>query len=87
MPSHFFLAARAVLNAEDPIGLLAIGAPEDEYDPEVRRLVKWRSPLTASDVVAVFVRYFGEDYRLAEDMASRIADGINQARLRLHPDG
>jgi hypothetical protein len=84
--SPFFLAARAVVNAEDPIGLLAIDAPVDEYDPEVMDLVKWRTALTADDVVGVFVRWFGADYRPPEDMARRIADGINDARARLHPD-
>ena len=80
-----FLAARAVVNAEDPIGLLAIDAPEDEYEPEVRDLLKRRVALTADDVIAVFVRSFGADYRLPEDMARRIANGINEARIRLHP--
>ncbi len=74
-----------MVNAEDPIGLLAIDAPVDEYDPEVSDLVKWRAALTADDVVAVFLRWFGADYRLPEDMARRIADGINDARTRLHP--
>jgi hypothetical protein len=75
-----------VVNAEDPIGLLAMDAPEDEYDAEVMDLVKWRTALTAEDVIAVFVRWFGGDYRLPEDMARRIADGINDAQTRLHPD-
>ncbi len=86
MSSPLFIAARAVVNAEDPIGLLAIDAPVDEYDAEVMDLVKWRAPLTADDVIAVFVRWFGADYRLPEDMARRIADGINDARTRLQPD-
>ncbi len=85
MSTPLFLAARAVVNAEDPIGLLAIDAPEDEYDPEVSDLVKWRTALTADDVNAVFVRWFGGDYRLSEDMARRIANGINDARSRLDP--
>lgn len=83
--SPLFIAARAVVNAEDPIGPLAIDAPVDEYDSEVMDLVKWRTALTAEDVVAVFVRWFGADYRLPEDMARRIAEGINEARTRLHP--
>jgi hypothetical protein len=86
MSSPLCIAARAVVNAEDPIGLLAIDAPVDEYDAEVMDLVKWRATLTADDVIAVFVRWFGADYRLPEDMARRIADGINDARTRLQPD-
>jgi hypothetical protein len=75
-----------VVNAEDPIGLLGMDAPVDEYDPEVMDLVKSQTVLTADAVVAVFIRWFGADYRLPEDMARRIADGINDARTRLHPD-
>ena len=67
--SPLFLAARDVVNAEDPAGLLAVDAPVDECDPQVRDLVKWRATLTADDVVTVFIRWFGEDYRPPEDMA------------------
>lgn len=83
MPSPLFLAARAVVNAEDPIGLLDMDAPVDEYDPQVADLVKWRKALTPDDVVDVFVRWFGDDNGLPSEMATRIADGINDARLRL----
>jgi len=40
--SAYFLAARTVVNREDPVGLLGMGAPEDEYDAEVKDLIKWR---------------------------------------------
>ena len=40
--SAYFLTARTAVNREDPVGLLGMGAPEDEYDPEVRDLVEWR---------------------------------------------
>jgi hypothetical protein len=33
------------VNREDPVGLLGIGAPEDEYEPEIRDLIKWRSAM------------------------------------------
>jgi len=45
--SAYFLAARTVVNREDPAGLLGFGAPEDEYDPEVEDLIKWREAVTA----------------------------------------
>ena len=75
-----------MVNAEDPIGLLAMDAPVDEYDPEVMDLVKWRAAPTPADVAPVFLRWFGADYRLPEDMSRRTAAGINDARTRLHPD-
>jgi hypothetical protein len=31
--SAYFLAVRTVVNREDPVGLMHLGAPEDEYDP------------------------------------------------------
>jgi hypothetical protein len=38
------------VNREDPVGLLGAGAPEDEYDPEVEELIKWRGAVTAEQV-------------------------------------
>jgi hypothetical protein len=83
--SAYFLAARAVVNREDPVGLLDIGAPEDEYEAEVRDLIKWRKAVTAEQVSAVFLRWFGESGAMRADMAARIADGINQARAEHMP--
>jgi len=84
--SAYFLSARTVVNREDPVGLLGMGAPEDEYDPEVRELVKWRKAVTAEQVSAVFLRWFGESGVMPPDMAARIADGINQARAQHLPN-
>jgi hypothetical protein len=75
-----FLAVRAVVNGADPVGLLAVGAPADEYDPEVRELVEWPGTVTAELVSGVFLRWFGKAGAMSSDMAGRIADGINQAR-------
>jgi hypothetical protein len=75
-----FLAVRAVVNGEDPVGLLAVGAPADEYDPEVRELVEWPGTVTAEQVSGVFLRWFGKIGVMPSDMAGRIADGINQSR-------
>ena len=77
--SAYFLTARTAVNREDPVGLLGMGAPEDEYDPEVRDLVKWRKAVKAEQVSAVFLRWFGESGVMPPDMAARIADGVNQA--------
>jgi hypothetical protein len=56
---------RAVVNELDPIGLLGMEAPENEYDPEVTdlvRLVLRDVPPTEDEVSEVFRRWFGEDY-------------------------
>jgi hypothetical protein len=85
--SAYFLAAREVVNREDPVELLGMGgAPDDEYDPEVEDLVQWRTAVTADQVGAVFRRWFGESGVMPSDMAARIADGINQARRQHLPD-
>jgi hypothetical protein len=80
--SEYFLAVRAVVNREDPVGLLVIGAPADEYDAEIRDLIKWRQAVTAEDVSAVFLRWFGASGAMPSDQSARIADGINQARAQ-----
>lgn len=81
VPSAYFLASRAVVNEVDPVGLIGIGAPDDEYDPEVKYLIKWREPVTAERVAEVFIRWFGpESGAMTASDASRIAEGIDDAR-------
>ena len=87
MRSDYFLAARTVVNDVDPLGLIAAGAPDDEYDPEVQDLIASRAPVTAERVGEVFLRWFGAGTGdLSDDVASRIAAGIDAARL-LHQHG
>ncbi len=81
VPSPYFLAARTVVNEVDPVGLIAIGAPDDEYDAEVADLIKWREPVTPEQVAEVFIRWFGsESGQMTPDSSARIAEGINAAR-------
>jgi len=74
--SAYFLAARTVVNREDPIGLLRMGAPEGEYDAEVRDLIRWRTAVTTDQVSAVFLRWFEDSgtipsgWRRVSQMAS-----------------
>ena len=37
--ADIFFSVREIISKHDPIGLMAIGAPEDEYDPEVKTIV------------------------------------------------
>ena len=80
--SQFFLAVRTVVNREDPVGLLDAGAPQDEYDPEVGDLIQLHEAVTAEQVSAVFLRWFGGSGAMPSEMAARIADGISQARAQ-----
>ena len=55
-----------LIRAADPIGLIAIGAPDDEYDPEVSTILpRLREAKAAVDVQRIvheeFVRWFGAD--------------------------
>lgn len=57
-------AVMSIVNAHDPTGLLGLGAPRDEYDPEVTeltRMVAGPDPITETDVRKVWVRWFGAD--------------------------
>jgi hypothetical protein len=83
--SAYFLAARSVVNREDPVGLLEMGAPDDEYEAEVRDLIRWRKAVTAEQVSAIFLRWFGQSSAMSADMAARIADDINRARAEHVP--
>jgi hypothetical protein len=83
--SAYFLAVRAVVNREDPVGLLAIGAPDDEYDPEVQELVTTGDAVTAEQVRAVFLRWFGAPGVMSPEVAARIADGVSRARAQHRP--
>ena len=65
-----FRAARAVASREDPLGLLVVGAPADEYDPEVRDLTKWRRAVTAEDLGLVFHNWFGSNLDRRPDLPS-----------------
>jgi hypothetical protein len=81
--SALFLAVRAVVNREDPVDLIAISCPEDEYDGEVEDLLMLPEPATGEQVAEVFMRSFGDlDVVVPVEMAARIAEGINDARTR-----
>jgi hypothetical protein len=69
-----FAVVTRVVHEWDPYGLIEVGAPSDEFDPEVRdiipRLAEIRSPLDASELLSeVFGRWFGpEDFPLSSCM-------------------
>ncbi|MGC5013599.1 hypothetical protein ACLQ2R_22790 [Streptosporangium sp. DT93] len=56
-------AVRELINRYDPEGLLGMGAPDDEYDSEVRdltALVRGREKITAGVVGSVWNRWFND---------------------------
>jgi hypothetical protein len=71
-------AMRELFNQVDPMALIDGGAPEDEYDPEIGDLLRWRKPVTSQDISSVFERWFSTS--IASEDAARLAAGI--ARIR-----
>jgi hypothetical protein len=72
---------RELLNAWDPIGLIALEAPEDEYDPEVRAIYRvLRSGKAQSGeelsprIAAILNEYFGAKF--AAENCSDVAKNI-----------
>lgn len=70
------------MNDLDPEGLIALEAPEDEYDPEVSDLVDLilgGRPVSGRAVSEIWIRWFGLD---AADVAAR-QDDLHQLAERL----
>jgi hypothetical protein len=83
----------AVISAWDPYSLLAGGAPRDEFEMEVARLVTRiphiRSAADASrEVAAVFSHYFSpEDFssESCSEVGARLFDELQKAHLLSAP--
>ena len=75
-------AVKAVVDAEDPEGLLAMGAPADEYSPEVPDLVRLvaEQRVTAAAVLAVWEHWFGPDSSVKQrpDVLERLTEGLTR---------
>lgn len=71
----------------DPIGLIAIGAPDDEYDPEVRTILpRLGEANSAGDVQRIvheeFVRWFSVEVTGPEARYAAVSKEIWQAWKR-----
>jgi len=72
---------RRVLNRHDPIGLIGLGAPENEYDPErsviASRLRFCKTPDEVPDMVhGVFEEWFGRTTAGARKKYAQLADEL-----------
>lgn len=63
------------------MGLLGMGAPPDEYDPEVADLAEEQSPMSPHRVRSVFEHWFGDSVDISAEATERIADGVNRVRI------
>ena len=82
---QLFAAVRHVLTKHDPEGLLAIGAPGDEYDTEAAELaalVRLDEPPMEAAVEQVWRRCFGERHHLRSDRLRAVTDDLRYLRQR-----
>ena len=61
-----FILVKEVVDEWDPIGLLGMGCPDDEYDPEIKDIVQLLSNIKTVDeltrvIQKVFIKWFEED--------------------------
>jgi hypothetical protein len=60
------ILVKEVIDKWDPIGLLGLGCPDDEYDPEIADIVRLLINIKSVNELAegineVFIKWFGED--------------------------
>ncbi len=81
------VAVRSIVNAHDPIGLIAGGAPSDEYDPEIAELVSMvirAEPIREDAVDEVWIRWFGEEYGSAgSEQLARLTSQLRDVQVTL----
>ena len=70
---------KSVVDKNDPVGLLGLGCPEDEYEPEIDRIfARIQAGMTVKEIAgiihAVFLEMFNEsiDRKLCDIMASEM---------------
>jgi hypothetical protein len=72
----------AILARRDPVGLVSIGAPEDEYEPEVGTILpRLREASNSAEVQRIlcdeFDRWFGADTpKMTQEELSPVAEEV-----------
>ena len=72
-------AVRAVVNAVDPVGLLKIGCPDDEYEPEVQDFAQrlgLGEQATPQMVRSVLLHWFGRESAFSDRAVQDVAAGL-----------
>lgn len=64
-----YITVKKVIDEWDPIGLLSMGCPDDEYDPEIKDIVQLLSNIESVDEFAdgiqkVFFKWFQEELNM-----------------------
>ncbi len=79
--SYIYNAIKEIIDSADPINLLSIGAPDDEYDGEIQEIASGISKCNSKEeikevVYNVFKRNFGEEIAGNISLYSEIAELI-----------
>lgn len=66
-----FEFVKSIINEWDPVGLLDLGCPEDEYTPEIKEIVSLLPNIVSAEQLAleirqVFIKWFKEYIPLDE---------------------
>ena len=72
---------RKEINKDDPIGLISMGTPHDEYDPEVKEIVRKISKAGGVEklqnlVHKTFVEFFGAEIAKSKYKYKKLASNI-----------
>jgi hypothetical protein len=78
-----------IINDWDPLGLIAFGAPKDEYDLEINYFLPKMIHVNESEYANIlhetFTKYFGEAYAVSiedeEEVAKRIAEAVRVNKM------
>jgi hypothetical protein len=74
---------KEVVKSIDPIGLVSGGAPQDEYNSEINKIVSllqksFEVSFLAEEIYKIFVEYFGEETAGDKSIYYKIAEKIKQ---------
>lgn len=83
MKNGLKVLVRKEINRIDPVGLLSMGAPKDEYNPEVEEIVKKigvaKSEKEVEELVyKTFVKMFGSRIAGVREKYSNLATNISR---------
>ena len=76
-----YLRVREVVNRHDPMNLISIGSPEDEYDPEIAEIMDALTDVASPEALSprladIFHRWFGGPEHVKFRGWSELADDL-----------
>jgi hypothetical protein len=76
-----FRKLRSIVNQFDPVQLLSFGAPEDEYEPEVRTILeRLHAELSEEEVLDIvyveFLKWFGSESVVGQKSDYQLMSGV-----------